>query len=125
MNKILIFTVIAIAIIGMIFLFGLGNKENTGGYLTSTVTTASSSVGMVTTEVITAGDNLQRFIMINIGSGQIDCAFGQDAVLEQGLHLNPVGSSTLFQLDITDPNLLGKAMDCIADATSTVQILEY
>jgi len=122
MNKILIFTVIAIAIIGMIFLFG---TSRTGGYLTSTVTTASSSVGMVTTEVITAGDNLQRFIMINVGSGQIDCAFGQDAVLEQGLHLNPVGSSTLFQLDITDPNLLGKAMDCIADATSTVQILEY
>jgi len=122
MNKILIFTVIAIAIVGMIFLFG---TSRTGGYLTSTVTTASSSVGMVTTEVITAGDNLQRFIMINVGSGQIDCAFGQDAVLEQGLHLNPVGSSTLFQLDITDPNLLGKAMDCIADATSTVQILEY
>ena len=122
MNKILIFTVIAIAIIGMIFLFG---TSRTGGYLTSTVTTASSSVGMVTTEVITAGDNLQRFIMINVGSGQIDCAFGQDAVLEQGLHLNPVGSSTLNQLDITDPNLLGKAMDCIADATSTVQILEY
>ena len=122
MNKILIFTVIAIAIIGMIFLFG---TSRTGGYLTSTVTTASSSVGMVTTEVITAGDNLQRFIMINVGSGQIDCAFGQDAVLEQGLHLNPVGSSTLNQLDITDPNLLGKAMDCIADTTSTVQILEY
>ena len=122
MNKILIFTVIAIAIVGMIFLFG---TSRTGGYLTSTVTTASSSVGMVTTEVITAGDNLQRFIMINVGSGQIDCAFGQDAVADQGLHLNPVGSSTLNQLDITDPNLLGKAMDCIADATSTVQILEY
>ena len=106
----------------MIFLFG---TSRTGGYLTSTVTTASSSVGMATTEVITAGDNLQRFIMVNVGSGQIDCAFGQDAIADQGLHLNPVGSSTLFQLDITDPNLLGKAMDCIADATSTVQILEY
>jgi len=122
MNKILILTAIAIAIIGMIFIFG---TSRTGGYLTSTVTTASSSVGMATTEMITAGDNLQRFIMINVGSGQIDCAFGQDAVVNEGLHLNPVGSSTLFQLDITDPNLLGKAMDCIADATSTVQILEY
>lgn len=119
-------------LIGVIVGFGgyvLLNQSNTGsnqlgGYLTATVTNTTSTVKNINTAVVAAGDRLQRLIIYPLTS-PIDCAFGATAVAGTGLHINPYTSTTLYSADITDPNLLGKTVNCIATATTTIEILKY
>lgn len=113
----------------MILFFGYGvfqGRDNQyGAYLVSTVTNTTSSISMNSSTTIATGANLQYLEISNTGSGQIACAFGATAVLDAGLRLNPVGSSTLVTRIITDQNLLAKGVNCIATATTTVQVLKY
>ena len=126
MKNYLIALVVVVVLGAGYFVFS-SKSQPLGAYLTTTVTNASSTIGTATTSVYAAGANLQKLILTNTGVGNIYCAFGQgvDSVLLTGLHLNPVGSSTLTSVEITDYNLLGKPMNCISDASSKISILKY
>lgn len=120
---IIIGIILAVGLIGIL----IGNSKPLGGYLTTTVTNASSTIGTATTSIYAAGAGLQRIILTNTGVGNIYCAFGQgvNATLLTGLHINPVGSSTQTSVEIIDANLLAKPMNCIADYSSKVSIIKY
>lgn len=130
MNKILAGIAIgALLAVGGIVLMGAHTAphNNLGLFLTSRVTNTSSSIGGATsgatTTIWAAGANLQHVVLTDLGQGNIYCAFGvATATLQTGLHLN---SSTDIRQDITDPNLLGKLANCIADVTSTLGIMKY
>lgn len=122
MKKILIAVIVVLLVVVGYLAYP---KKNLGVYLTSTVTSASSSVDMATSSLWAAGANLQRALVYNLGNGVIYCSFGTTAVSGVGMVINPVGSSTNTFADITDPNLLGKAAQCIASVTSTISVLKY
>ena|SRR3990167_7250144 len=115
----------------LIVVFGIGlltrNPEQVqlSGFLTSTVTNTTSSVSNVSTLVSSSTANLQYLELANAGDGQVSCSFGAAAVANNGMRLNPVGSSTLTIRVITDQNLLAKGVFCIANATSALQVLKY
>ncbi|HDY87531.1 MAG TPA: hypothetical protein ENH82_05360 [bacterium] len=126
MNKYIIGTlVIGGLILVLFFVFGGGN--GVGGRLVSTITNTSSSIGRATTAVWTSADNLQRIRMTNLGAGQVFCSAGSDAIFETGMHMKPTSTNYVNDfLDITDPNLLRKAGNCIAiDTTSTIAIMKF
>jgi hypothetical protein len=121
-----------LVVILVIVAFGVGyfvlpsKSQPMGSYLVSTVTITSSTIASAaTTTIYAAGANLQRVIITNKGNGTINCAFGTPALIGQGLQINAVGSTTATVVDITDPNLLGKLMNCVSTPTTTVSILKY
>jgi len=125
MKNILLVLIIIIVFLGGFYLGIQRDESNVGGYLTSTVTNTSLSVATVNTEVIAANAGLQYLAISNLGTGQIFCASGATSTLNTGLVMNPMASSTLTSLEITDPNILAKAFNCIATAASTISILKY
>ncbi len=103
---------------------------NLGGYLTNSVTAASTSVGMIDT-VVYSPSNWQFFYGKNIGTGEIDCTWTTtstaSAAVNTGLRFNSAANTTSTETShmIQDPQLLAKYMHCIANATSTLQTLKY
>lgn len=125
-------TIIALAVIasGYAVMDRIDTAPKAGGYLPSTVTNTSSSIGMVDTIVYNATSGLQRWIGANNGAGQIFCSFTTtstaSAALNTGMLIQPPATtSTIIERDITDPVLLGKYMHCIANTTTSITQTKY
>lgn len=95
--------------------------------LRGTLTAATTTVGTVATEVVAGGANLQRFIATNHGPGAVWCTWGSvSSTLNTGLPiLPPQTTTTLQQVDITDPFLLGKRMTCVATEATDIAVLKW
>jgi len=121
---------IGVVVVVLVYLFA-PRVNDLGGYLTSSVTVTSSTIvsnglatSTATTSIYAAGANLQRLHIVNTGATPVWCAFGTNALVGEGLRV--FGSSTYSQeTEITDPNLLGKPMNCVAVATTTFSIFKY
>jgi len=131
MNKIL--TIILVIVVGVIVgLVGFGtiknsDSQNLSGFLTPTVTNTSITVNTTTTQINAAGTNLQKLILKNITAGQTFCAFGTVATTNTGLVIDAPDNTTSTDtyVEIVDPNLLGKTMDCLSTKQGTISILRY
>lgn len=122
--------ILAVAIVAGALIIS-GGKTQLGGYSVSTITNTSSSIGMIDT-LAYSPSNLQFLRVTNIGTGKIFCGFSTTSTLaaassavNNGLVINPMGSSTLVSFETVDSNFLSKYMHCVADTTSTVSILKY
>ena len=133
MNKILTVILVIVIVIGLfVGLIGFGvignsNNQQLSGFLTPTVTNTSSTVNTTTTEVNAAGTNLQKLVLKNISAGQTFCAFGTVATTSTGLVIDAPDNttSTNTYVEIVDPNLLGKTMNCLSTKQGVISILRY
>jgi len=118
------FILVGVLVGGGVFLLTSKSAPNVGGFLTSTVTSTSSTIGLASTAVIAAGANLQRLHILNTGATAAWCSFGTAALSGEGLRVFG-SSSDYLATDITDANLLGKTMNCLSSATTTFSVLRY
>ena len=132
MDKEKVITVALIVVVGVLLGWGwyaVTNRtpKDLGRVFTSTVTNTSITINTTTTEVVAAGENLQRLIIRNLGTGTGYCAFGTVATSGTGMVINTAVSSTSTQVerDITDPNLLKKTMNCLSTVQGSFSILKY
>ena len=118
-------------LIVLIVILGVGliskNQNNQlSGYLVSKVTNTSITINTTTTEIVAAGENLQRLVIKNLSAGTGYCAFGTVATSGTGLVISPANTtSTITEANITDPNLLGKTMNCLSSVAGSYSILKY
>lgn len=132
-NKILaVSAVLAALALGYATLEYRGTAPKAGGYLASSVTNTSSTVGMTDTLVLNATSGVQYLYVVNTGAGNIDCTWTTTSTLTgtvvgTGLRLEAatLTTSTTKSYDTTDQTLLAKYMHCIANTTSTLGILRY
>jgi hypothetical protein len=117
----------------LIFVFGIGiasknqNQNNQlSGFLTSKVTNTNVTINTTTTEIVAAGANLQRLVITNLTAGTAYCAFGTVATSGTGLVIRPANTtSSITEANITDPNLLGKTVNCLSSVAGSYSILKY
>jgi hypothetical protein len=112
--------------IAAVLAFAPGSQPGTlGGYIAPSVSATNVTVGTASTTIYATNSNLQRLVLTNLGPGVIYCAFGTTPVVKNGMHVNPLGSSTDTRVDITDQNLLTKRMSCIGTSAASSSILKY
>lgn len=125
--------VIVFALIGLYGIVKSPSINSLGGYLTSTITSASSTVGTNDVLVISPSSGVQYYKTVNLGPGRAFCYINTTSTLANGgtnagIVINPVGSSTLSFYETSDPNIIGKALHCRVQevgATTTLSIIEY
>jgi hypothetical protein len=126
MDKKYIFVGVGVVAVLLVLLVSSKGGAPLGGYLTSSVTATNASVNSTSTAVIAAGSKYARIVVQNgvvAGGADAYCAFGAAATTSKGLYISFATSSPNSYRDITDPNLVGKAMNCVG--STTLSILAY
>lgn len=131
MKKLIIVSLIALALVLVFIYSGQSQPKELGSFLTASVTNSSSSIG-ITDTLVYSPSNLQYFYAYNRGGGTIDCGWTTTSTLtgsslNTGLRFENSSNSTSSEVShtITDGNLLGKYMHCIANTTTSLNILKY
>jgi len=96
--------------------------------LSGSVTNDGVSVLSASTQVVAFNSGRKYLLLANDSANPIYCAFGATAVVNKGLRLDPVGTSTSSGSSIFESypakGLFIQAVNCVAAVTSTINVIE-
>lgn len=86
------------------------------------VTNSSTTVGQSSTNVVTSTQQWSYFRGVTQGS-DIWCSAGEPAVVGEGMKVSSSTSDT--PLELKEPSITAKALNCITESTSTLSWTRY
>ncbi len=124
-----------VIIFGIYFFSSDNSQRAMGGYLVSGVTNTSSTLNASDTVIFGPSANLQYISIQNIGNYRVFCSFNATStanstttigLVDTGIVINPITSSSDTHFVTEDQNLLSKVMHCVSGVTTTwLSILKY